>query len=142
MPDAEQMTVNERRKCLKRMQGRYLSGTREERSRLLDELVVLTRRTLVNRCLRLRPEAEDLLASPPGLIPTSDLGGCPLVDYDPVLGLDGAGRSVIYCTTIFNGLAVARRVWLDWVSQADPLAGGRGERLDGLRLALDACQAR
>ena len=42
MPDAEQMTVNERRKCLKRMQGRYLSGTREERSRLLDELVVLT----------------------------------------------------------------------------------------------------
>lgn len=42
MPDAERMTVNERRKCLKRMQGRYLSGTREERSRLLDELVVLT----------------------------------------------------------------------------------------------------
>jgi IS30 family transposase len=42
VPDAEQMTVNERRKCLKRMQGRYLSGTREERSRLLDELVVLT----------------------------------------------------------------------------------------------------
>jgi IS30 family transposase len=36
------MTVNERRKCLKRMQGRYLSGTRAERSRLLDELVVLT----------------------------------------------------------------------------------------------------
>jgi hypothetical protein len=36
------MTVNERRKCLKRMQGRYLGGTREERSRLLDELVVLT----------------------------------------------------------------------------------------------------
>src|SRR5215212_3509732 len=28
---------------------------------------------------------------PPGLIPTSDLGGCPLVDYDPVLGLDGDG---------------------------------------------------
>ncbi|MCE3276639.1 MAG: transposase [Propionibacteriaceae bacterium] len=101
-------------------------------SPLRDELVVLTRRTLVNRCLRLRPEAEDLLASPPGLIPTSDLGGCPLVDYDPVLGLDGAGRSVIYCTTTFNGLAVARRVWLDWVSQADPLAGGRGERPDRL----------
>jgi hypothetical protein len=36
------MTVNERRKCLKRMQGRYLGGTREERGRLLDELVVLT----------------------------------------------------------------------------------------------------
>jgi IS30 family transposase len=42
VPDAERMTVNERRKCLKRMQGRYLNGTREERSRLLDELVVLT----------------------------------------------------------------------------------------------------
>jgi hypothetical protein len=42
VPDAERMTVNERRKCLKRMQGRYLSGTRKERSRLLDELVVLT----------------------------------------------------------------------------------------------------
>jgi hypothetical protein len=25
--------------------------------------------------------------------------------------------------------------------EADPLAGGRGERLDGLRLALAACQA-
>src|SRR5919107_801408 len=36
------MTVDERRKCLKRMQGRYVGGTREERSRLLDELVVLT----------------------------------------------------------------------------------------------------
>lgn len=42
MPDAERMTVDERRKCLKRMQSRYLSGTREERSRLLDELEVLT----------------------------------------------------------------------------------------------------
>src|SRR6188768_3573656 len=36
------MTVDERRKCLKRMQGRYLAATRAERSRLLDELVVLT----------------------------------------------------------------------------------------------------
>jgi hypothetical protein len=36
------MTVNERRKCLKRMQGRYLAATREERSRLLDELAELT----------------------------------------------------------------------------------------------------
>ena len=42
MPDAERMTVDERRKCLKRMQGRYLSGTRGERSRQLDELAVLT----------------------------------------------------------------------------------------------------
>ena len=42
MPDTEQMTVNERRKCLKRMQGRYLGASRAERSRLLEELVVLT----------------------------------------------------------------------------------------------------
>jgi transposase len=31
-------------------------------SPLRDELVVLTKRTLVNRCLRLRPETDDLLA--------------------------------------------------------------------------------
>jgi len=36
------MTVDERRKCLKRMQRRYLAATREERSRLLDELAELT----------------------------------------------------------------------------------------------------
>src|SRR3954467_11187298 len=36
------MTVAERRKCLKRMQGRYLAASREERSRLLDELAELT----------------------------------------------------------------------------------------------------
>lgn len=42
MPDAERMTVDERRKCLKRMQGRYLGASREERSRLLDELAELT----------------------------------------------------------------------------------------------------
>jgi hypothetical protein len=42
VPDAERMTVDERRKCLKRLQGRYLAATREERSRLLDELAELT----------------------------------------------------------------------------------------------------
>ena len=31
-------------------------------SPLRDDLVILTKRTLVNRCLRLRPETEDLLA--------------------------------------------------------------------------------
>jgi hypothetical protein len=36
------MTVDERRKCLKRMRGRYLAASREERGRLLDELAVLT----------------------------------------------------------------------------------------------------
>jgi IS30 family transposase len=36
------MTVDERRKCLKRMQGRYLAANREERGRLLDELAELT----------------------------------------------------------------------------------------------------
>lgn len=42
MSDAERMTVDERRKCLKRMQRRYLAASREERSRLLDELAELT----------------------------------------------------------------------------------------------------
>lgn len=42
MPDAERMTIDERRKCLKRMQGRYLAATRQERSRLLDDLAALT----------------------------------------------------------------------------------------------------
>lgn len=42
MPDVERMTVNERRKCLKRMRGRYLAASREERGRLLDELAELT----------------------------------------------------------------------------------------------------
>lgn len=40
-------------------------------SPLRDELVVLTKRTLVNRCLRLRPETDDLLAlaaTPPRLL--------------------------------------------------------------------------
>src|SRR3954470_4861236 len=36
------MTVDERRKCLKRMQRRYLAASRDERSRLLDELAELT----------------------------------------------------------------------------------------------------
>jgi len=36
------MTVDERRKCLKRMQRRYLAASREERSRLLDDLAALT----------------------------------------------------------------------------------------------------
>ena len=42
MPDAERMTVDERRKCLKRLQGRYLGASRAERGRLLDELAELT----------------------------------------------------------------------------------------------------
>jgi hypothetical protein len=42
VPDVERMTVDERRKCLKRMQGRYLAADRRERSRLLDELSELT----------------------------------------------------------------------------------------------------
>lgn len=42
MSDTARMTVGERRKCLKRMQGRYLAASREKRSRLLDEVVVLT----------------------------------------------------------------------------------------------------
>jgi hypothetical protein len=47
---------------------------------------------------RLADEALGVLdrARPPGLIPTSDLGGCPLVDYDPVIGLDGAERDLLH----------------------------------------------
>src|ERR687890_41054 len=36
------MTVDERRKCLKRVQGGYLAAGREDRSRLLDDLAALT----------------------------------------------------------------------------------------------------
>ena len=42
MPDAERMTVDERPKCLKRMQDRYLAADRAGRSRLLDDLAALT----------------------------------------------------------------------------------------------------
>ncbi len=45
--DAERMTVDERRKCLERMQGRYLAASREERGRLLDELTGLHRYSVV-----------------------------------------------------------------------------------------------
>ena len=62
MPNTERMTTDERRKCLKRMQGRYLTATREERSRLLDDLAVLTGlhrksvvRLLTGRTLERRP---------------------------------------------------------------------------------------
>jgi hypothetical protein len=42
VPDTERMTVDERRKCLKRMRGRYLAATRAERGRLLSDLAALT----------------------------------------------------------------------------------------------------
>ena len=42
MSDTERMTVDERRKCLKRMQARYLAADRAGRSRLLDDLAALT----------------------------------------------------------------------------------------------------
>lgn len=59
MPDTERMTIDERRKCLKRMQGRYLAATREGRSRLLDDLAALTglHRYSVVRLLK-RPTLE------------------------------------------------------------------------------------
>jgi hypothetical protein len=34
--------------------------------------------------------------SAPRLIPTSDLGRCPLVEYDPAIGLDGAERDLLH----------------------------------------------
>lgn len=54
MPDSEAMTIDERRKCVKRMQGRYLAAGRADRGRLLDDLGALTglhRKSLV-RLLR------------------------------------------------------------------------------------------
>ena len=62
MPDSEAMTIDERRKCIKRMQASYLSADRAERGRLLDTLEQLTRldrKTLV-RLLR----AADLTRRP------------------------------------------------------------------------------
>jgi hypothetical protein len=76
---------------------------------------------------RLADEALGVLdrVRPPGLIPTSDLGGCPLVDYDPVLGLDGTGRSVIYCTTTFNGRSCRRTTSLARLALASRPSSGR-----------------
>ncbi|HKH15849.1 MAG TPA: hypothetical protein VKA47_14470 [Solirubrobacterales bacterium] len=54
MPDSEAMTIDERRKCVKRLQGRYLAAGRADRGRLLDDLGALTglhRKSLV-RLLR------------------------------------------------------------------------------------------
>jgi hypothetical protein len=54
MPDSEAMTIDERRKCIKRMQGSYLAADRAERGRLLSHLAELTdldRKTLI-RLLR------------------------------------------------------------------------------------------
>jgi hypothetical protein len=42
MPTEEQMTINERRKYLHRMQPRYLQADREEQGRLLDEMEQVT----------------------------------------------------------------------------------------------------
>ncbi len=54
MPDSEEMTIDERRKCIKRMQASYLGADRTERGRLLshlEELTALDRKTLI-RLLR------------------------------------------------------------------------------------------
>jgi hypothetical protein len=54
MPDSEAMTIDEKRKCIKRMQQRYLVAGRAARGRLLDDLGQLTglhRKSLV-RLLR------------------------------------------------------------------------------------------
>jgi hypothetical protein len=62
MPDREAMTIDERRKCIKRMQASYLAADRGERGRLLSHLEALTeldRKTLI-RLLR----AADLARRP------------------------------------------------------------------------------
>ena len=46
----EEMTIDERRKYLRRMKPRYVKATRQERSQLLDEMVYITnldRKTLI-----------------------------------------------------------------------------------------------
>lgn len=50
MPDQERMTIEERRKCIKRLQPRYRAADRAERGRLLSDLEALTdldRKTLI-----------------------------------------------------------------------------------------------
>ncbi len=50
MPDCGAMTIDERRKCIKRMQASYLAADRAERGRLLSHLEALTeldRKTLI-----------------------------------------------------------------------------------------------
>src|SRR6266851_6642063 len=42
MPTEDEMTVNERRKYLKRMKGRYMAAKRKERSQLLTEMEQVT----------------------------------------------------------------------------------------------------
>jgi hypothetical protein len=62
MPDSEAMTIDERRKCIKRLQPSYLAADRAERGRLLSHLADLTglhRKSLV-RLLR----AADLARRP------------------------------------------------------------------------------
>lgn len=68
MPDSEAMTIDERRKCIKRMQRRYLATSREERGRLLTDLEELTdlhRKSLV-RLLRSSDLARHPRARPRG----------------------------------------------------------------------------
>jgi len=50
MPDDESMTIDERRKYLRRMKRRYEQGTKKERGKLLDEMEAVTgldRKTLI-----------------------------------------------------------------------------------------------
>ena len=68
MPDSEAMTIDERRKCVKRLQGRYLAAGRADRGRLLDDLGALTglhRKSLV-RLLRSADLARHPRARPRG----------------------------------------------------------------------------
>ena len=57
----------------------YMSCGLRFSDRLADEVLGLLDRILPSR-----------------LIPTSDPGGCPLVEYDPAIGLDGAERDLLH----------------------------------------------
>lgn len=73
---SEPMTVDERRKCLRKMQKRYQIASRGERSRLLDEMEAVLgqhRESLIwhmNGCLKRKPRHRSWAAA-------DDCYGCP-----------------------------------------------------------------
>ena len=65
MPIEDKMTIDERRKYLRKMQKRYVQADREERARLLDEMEAVTdmhRKSLVrlmNQGLERKPRCME-----------------------------------------------------------------------------------
>ena len=61
MSNEEQMTINERYKYLRMMQKRYRKASRKERSRLLDEIQVVTQ---LHRKSLLRLMKDEMVRKP------------------------------------------------------------------------------